>query len=116
MRVDTSLGFELCPADACALPDAAAASAPAHPKFQIIDGFDPPLLPRYAAFMAANDVHVAGIEFVTDRRGRAWTYDVNTNTNYHTDAERAAGLSGMRALATYLGDELARAYGAADAA
>ncbi len=90
-----------------------ARSTAARPKFEIIENFDHPLLPRYAAFMAENAIHVAGIEFITDRLGRAWTYDVNTNTNYNPDAERAAGLYGMRALAAYLGEELARAHGVA---
>jgi hypothetical protein len=31
---------------------------------------------------------------------------VNTNTNYNSDAEAAAGLFGMRAIARYLGQQL----------
>ncbi len=109
VRVDTSAGFELCPADVCAVD----AAPSARPRFEIVEGFDHPLLPRYAAFMADNDIHVAGIEFVTDRRGRAWTYDVNTNTNYNPEAEAAAGIFGMRALAAYLGAELQQVCAAA---
>jgi hypothetical protein len=40
--------------------------------------------------------------------GEIYTYDVNTNTNYNPDAEAAAGVYGMRAIAAYLGGELAR--------
>ena len=76
--------------------------------FQIIDGFDDPLIGRYAEVMAANDIHVAAFEFVRDRAGRAYTYDLNTNTNYNGDAEVAAGVSAMGLLADYLGEELAR--------
>jgi hypothetical protein len=108
VRVDTSAGFELCPADVCAADGAAA-----RPKFEIIEGFDHPLIPGYAAFLAANAIDVAGIEFITDRFGRAYTYDVNTNTNYNPEAERAAGVFGMRALAAYLGQELAQGRGVA---
>ena len=36
---------------------------------------------------------------MTDRDGIAYTYDVDSNTNYDPDAERAAGVSGMDALA-----------------
>jgi hypothetical protein len=100
VRVDTADGFELCPADACA-------TDPARPKFQIIDGFDHPLLAAYERFLRANCVHVAAFEFITDRHGAAYTYDVNTNTNYNSAAEAAAGVSGMAALAGYLGEELA---------
>ena len=31
-----------------------------------------------------------GIEFVTDESGNIWTYDVNTNTNYNSTAEKHA--------------------------
>ena len=49
----------------------------------------------------------AGIEHIVDRKGRAWTYDVNTNTNYNPDAEARAGRSGMDAIARHL-DRLLR--------
>jgi hypothetical protein len=112
VRVDTSLGFELCPADACRIDDAfcpvgeSAAAAPA-PRFRIIDGFSHPIVERYRRFLAANGIGIAGIEFITDRNGELYTYDVNTNTNYNGDAEREAGRFGMRAIASCLGNELA---------
>jgi glutathione synthase/RimK-type ligase-like ATP-grasp enzyme len=112
VRVDTSQGFELCPADACRIDDAfcpVGESAPATtPRFQVIDGFAHPIVDRYRRFLAGNGIGVAGIEFIRDRSGELYTYDVNTNTNYNGDAEREAGVSGMRAIATYLGSELAR--------
>ncbi len=110
VRVDASDGFELCPADACEVGDAfcPASEAAARPKFEILDDFRHPLLDRYRAFLAANDIAVAGIEFVTDAAGNAFTYDVNTNTNYNPEAEARAGRSGMHAIARYLGDRLAR--------
>lgn len=99
VRVDTSDGFELCPADACALPSG-------REKFEIIDGFDDPVLSRYHNFLGANGIDVAGIEFVRAPDGSAVTYDVNTNTNYNGRAEQAAGISGMGRLADLLGREL----------
>ena len=113
VRVDTSLGFELCPADVCQVGDAfcpvgETAPAIAAPRFAIIDGFAHPIVERYARFIADNGIGIAGIEFITDREGELWTYDVNTNTNYNPDAENAAGKYGMRAIARYLGDELRR--------
>ncbi|HEX6137639.1 MAG TPA: alpha-L-glutamate ligase [Casimicrobiaceae bacterium] len=112
VRVDTSLGFELCPADACAIGDAfcpvgETAAAAAAPRFRILDAFDHPIVERYRRFLAANGIGIAGIEFITDRYGELYTYDVNTNTNYNGDAEREAGRFGMRAIASYLGSELA---------
>jgi len=111
VRVDTSQGFELCPADVCRIDDAfcpVGESAPATTRFQVIDGFAHPIVERYRRFLAGNGIGVAGIEFIRDRSGELYTYDVNTNTNYNGDAEREAGVSGMRAIATYLGSELAR--------
>ena len=36
------------------------------------------------------------------------TYDVNTNTNYNPAAEAKAGVSGMQAIARFLGRQLAQ--------
>ena len=108
VEVDTSEGFELCPADACAVGDAfCPAGAEPHAKFTIRDDIDPALKQRYEGFLTANAIGVAGIEFITDADGTLYTYDVNTNTNYNPDAEARAGRSGMAQLARYLGGELA---------
>src|SRR5947208_3673600 len=111
VRVDTSLGFELCPADVCQVGDAfcpagEAPSAPAAPRFRIVRGFAHPLVERYRRFLADNGIGIAGIEFIVDKPGDLYTYDVNTNTNYNSDAEQEAGIYGMRAIARYLGREL----------
>jgi hypothetical protein len=111
VEVDTSDGFELCPADVCAPGDAFCPAGPGlgepRAKFTIIDGIEPALKHRYEAFLAANHIGVAGIEFISDADGTVYTYDVNTNTNYNPDAEARAGRSGMETLARYLGAELA---------
>ena len=112
VEVDTSDGFELCPADACAVGDAfCPASSASRAKFTIIDDIDATLTRRYEAFLATNNIDVAGIEFITDVAGISYTYDVNTNTNYNQDAEVRAGRSGMVILARYLGTELERIFG-----
>jgi hypothetical protein len=109
VEVNTSDGFELCPADVCSVGDAfCPAGEEPRAKFTIIDDIEPALKRRYEAFLAANDIGVAGIEFITDGEGMVYTYDVNTNTNYNPDAEARAGRSGMDTLARYLGAELAR--------
>lgn len=107
VEVDTSDGFELCPADQCTVGDAfcPVGEAP-RTKFTIIDQLDPTLKARYEAFLAANDIEVAGIEFIRDPDGAIFTYDVNTNTNYNPEAEARAGRSAMAALARFLGNEL----------
>ncbi|MFQ5956092.1 MAG: RimK family alpha-L-glutamate ligase, partial [Kiloniellales bacterium] len=110
VRVDASDGFELCPADVCQADDAPlpAGTPPPRPKFEIIENFTHPLLDRYRAFLGTNDIGIAGVEFVADAAGHPYTYDVNTNTNYNPEAETRAGVSGMHAVARYLGDLLAR--------
>jgi hypothetical protein len=108
VEVDTSEGFELCPADACAVGDAfCPAGEEPRAKFTIIDDINPALKQRYQSFLAANAIGIAGIEFISEAEGTIYTYDVNTNTNYNTDAEARAGRSGMAELARYLGSELA---------
>jgi hypothetical protein len=106
VRADTSDGFLLCPADECQTKDAFGSSAPTS-KFHIIKGFDHPLVERYRRFLADNETHIAGVEFILDTDGEPYTYDINTNTNYNPTAESEAGVSGMRSIAEYLGDELA---------
>jgi hypothetical protein len=81
-------------------------TAPPAPRFRIVPGFNHPIVERYRRFLAENGIGIAGIEFIVDRRGELYTYDVNTNTNYNADAEREAGIYGMRAIARYLGREL----------
>ncbi|WP_282609283.1 RimK family alpha-L-glutamate ligase [Pelagibius sp. Alg239-R121] len=107
VRVKTGGSFELCPADVCALDDKSASDAPAV-TFEIVEDVDPELIAAYEKFLLTNDVEVAGIEFIRDAKGRAFTYDVNTNTNYNADAERKAEIAetGMEAIARYLHDEL----------
>ncbi|MGQ0663446.1 MAG: ATP-grasp domain-containing protein [Pseudomonadota bacterium] len=114
LRVDTRQGFELCPADDCQPGDAFCPTSPTPPaRFSVLPRFDHPILDRYRAFITANGIHIAGIEFIRSRNGALWTYDVNTNTNYNPEAEAAAGVSGMGAIAKYLGGQLARQYGVA---
>ena len=109
VEVDTSEGFELCPADQCAIEDAfCPVGEEPRAKFTIVDDIDPALKRRYEAFLAANDIEVAGIEFIRDAAGTRYTYDVNTNTNYNPEAEARAGRSAMTALARFLGAGLAR--------
>jgi hypothetical protein len=106
VRVDTSDGFLLCPADECQ-DDAAYCPTLPTSKFRILHGFDDPIIESYEKVLRNNDVHVAGIEFIVDTEGTKYTYDINTNTNYNPHAEAVAGRSGMVAIATYLGRELA---------
>ena len=115
VRVDTSEGFELCPADACQINDlfcpvGETETTLATPKFQIIEGFNEPIIQKYEAFLKQNQIKVAGIEFIRSEDGVIYTYDVNTNTNYNSDAEKAAGQYNMLTLAKTLKAELENQY------
>ncbi|MBT2695456.1 alpha-L-glutamate ligase [Bacillus sp. ISL-55] len=114
VRVDTSEGFELCPADACQIGDLfcpVGEEVEEKPKFQVIEGFKDPIIDQYKRVLEANNIHVAGIEFIKNESGEIFTYDINTNTNYNSDAEAKAGKFGMLQLAKFLGEELAAEYG-----
>ncbi|WP_096185943.1 ATP-grasp domain-containing protein [Evansella halocellulosilytica] len=108
VKVDTSEGFELCPAEACTVgeqfcpTDGSEASATKRPKFEIIKNFSSPLIEKYEQFLKEEQISFAGIEHITDANGNTYTYDVNTNTNYNPQAEEAAGIFGMNEVARTL--------------
>lgn len=105
VKVDTSEGFELCPADACQIGDLfcpVGEEVEEKPKFQIIEGFEDEIINKYKEVLAKNNVQVAGIEFIRNAEGTIFTYDINTNTNYNSDAEEKAGKFGMLELASFL--------------
>ncbi|HSP22548.1 MAG TPA: alpha-L-glutamate ligase [Planococcus sp. (in: firmicutes)] len=109
VQVDTSEGFELCPADACRIDDLfcpVGEGVEEQPKFQVVEGFNDPIIVKYEEFLRQNNIAVAGIEFIRNNAGDIFTYDVNTNTNYNADAEAAVGKYGMLELANFLGAEL----------
>lgn len=105
VKVDSSEGFELCPADACQIgPDGEVISEES--KFKIIDRLPEDQISRYQTFLKNQNIDVAALEFIIDEKGNVYTYDVNTNTNYNEDAEKEAGQYAMLELAKYLKEEL----------
>jgi hypothetical protein len=95
-------GFELCPADACAVGGGSQDSL-----FALREGFDDPVIGRYEAFAASHGIEIAGFEFIETADGRLVTYDINTTTNYNADIEAAAARPALPAVASYLGKLLA---------
>ena len=109
-------GFQLCPADACAVAQSGAGAAltadggPLAPEpslFALRQGFDHPVIGRYLEFAAAHGIGIAGIEFIETADGRLVTYDINTTTNYNAEIEAAAQRPALPAVAAYLGGLLA---------
>ena len=114
VEVDASEGFELCPA----CPEDQIDNVPETQffgeycptignKFRIIKNYKRnSLIEKYEKFISANGIEIAGIEYVTDKNGEIFTYDVNTNTNYNSQAERNSEIKGMRSIANFLKVEL----------
>jgi hypothetical protein len=113
VEVDASEGFELCPA----CPEDQTDDAPETQffgeycptignKFRIIKNYKRnSLIEKYEKFISANGIEIAGIEYVIDKNGEIFTYDVNTNTNYNPQAERSSEIKGMRSIANFLKKE-----------
>lgn len=91
-------GFELCPADACAVDGGE--------LFALRKDFGHPIIARYLAFAASQGIEIAGFEFIETADGRLVTYDVNTNTNYNPSVEAVAARSGPGMIAEFLRDLL----------
>ena len=111
VRVDTTQGFELCPAEACRTDAPAKANERCaidadEGLFRIFEKFDDPIAPNIGGFLAENKISVAGVEFVRDRNSVIYIYDINTNTNYNPEAEKKAGKFAIPILADYLQSEL----------
>ena len=110
IRSSTEEGFELCPAVECG-PEDALCPADGNGKFSLREDLtaDDPLIRRYVDLMGALRIDIAGIEFVEDRNGVRYTYDINGTTNYNQDVEDRHGLSGMDAIARLAASTLAGA-------
>jgi glutathione synthase/RimK-type ligase-like ATP-grasp enzyme len=106
VKIDTSMGFELCPADVCAVD-----GGPPAPSFTIVEDIDHELKSRLERFLAMNGIEMAGVEFSTGADGIPYVYDVNTNTNYNAEAEAVSGRNAPQALVDFLIAERNRIHG-----
>lgn len=112
ITADTEVGgFQLCPADACAVGEGA--PMPERSLFALREGFDHPIIGRYLDFASWHGIEIAGFEFIETQDGRLVTYDINTNTNYNPGIEAAAPRSAQRAVAAFLGKVLDEEMGKA---
>ena len=113
VEVDASEGFELCPAcpeDQSDIPQQQISGEfcpTTENKFKIIKNYKRnSLIEKYKKFISTNGIEIAGIEYVIDKNGEIYTYDVNTNTNYNSQAEKSSEIKGMRSIANFLKEEL----------
>lgn len=115
VAVDVSAGsFELCPADACAVPGTAGSLGDSQFTRRDEITADTPLIGRLEALLTELGIDFAGVEFIDTADGRQVVYDINTNTNYNAEVEageRAAGRQPAAVrLAEVLGAKLEAAY------
>ena len=61
---------------------------------------------EFQKFISENGIEIAGIEYIVDQKGEIYTYDVNTNTNYNSLAEKDSKIRGMKSIAEFLKKEL----------
>jgi len=100
-------GFQLCPADACAIPAPGESTAEEPSLFALREGFEHPITARYAEFAVRHGIEIAGFEFIETADGRLVTYDINTTTNYNAAIEAAAPRPALPAVARFLSSLLA---------
>ena len=104
-------GFELCPAEACAVPPRAGEEGPGGPApaalpgtdgiFALRAGFEHPVIARYLDFARQHGIEIAGFEFIETADGRLVTYDINTTTNYNPGVEAVAPRPALPAVARF---------------
>jgi len=112
LTADTSGGFELCPADVCAVDDLFCPTD-GGARFRLRPSFTAADAAPWVAFARSWGIGIGGFEFIETADGRRVTYDVNTNTNYNPDVDAQALLSGPLAVARHLGRLLAAESAAA---
>jgi hypothetical protein len=104
-------GFQLCPADACAVPSAGqrgdVEGEPEPSLFALRAGFEHPVVDSYLDFAARHGIEIAGFEFMETVDGRLVTYDINTTTNYNAQIEAVAPRPALAALTDFFGGLLA---------
>lgn len=109
VSIDSSDGFQLCPADECRIGQRPA-QLETSDKFEITQPLPKEQRLAYENFLRQAGIDVAAIEWVQSADGTIYVYDVNTNTNYNPTAEEKAGIFAHEQLAEYLKAELELAY------
>jgi len=109
---DAQAGFNLCPADICQVPDAAAASAtpleacPAAPKPGLtVTRFDAPpeAIETVLRLTRAAAIDIGGVEYLVARRdGQIYYYDINATSNFVANAPALLGFDPTARFVDYI--------------
>ncbi len=110
MQSNTDDGFELCPSDACQIPEGdgvCPADGPSSKFSRSPLTEDDVLVQKYLALTQGEGIEVAGIEFIESADGTRYTYDINGTTNYSGVLAEVTGIEGMREVARWLKEDIA---------
>jgi hypothetical protein len=110
---DPSQGFNLCPADICQLPEAGAAGTGAFDNCAVdavkaqrkIERAEPPawVVDGVLTVFREAGIDVGGVEYLeSERDGRIYLYDVNSLSNFVTDAPTLVGFDPFARLVDYI--------------
>ena len=91
--------FELCPADACSI-DVCPVTSQA--QFTIQSTFDTSLIEKCELLLKTTWIDIAWIECVQWNDWKRYFYDLNTNTNYNSEAEVVSWNNAMKNIVEYL--------------
>lgn len=105
LRVYPTEGFNLCPADACAVDTTASSQA----RFELNSHLAPHTLGAIVGLFTALGLDFGSIEFLTGADGVDYFYDLNLNSNYRTQIPGVDHFDPWGTLAEYLGIQLQRA-------
>lgn len=105
----TGESFDLCPADICQGVDGvelerAACPVDAPKNGLRVEGYVPPaaLVRDVERIVAAAAIDIGGVEYLIDRDGRSFFYDINALSNFVAEAPRVVGFDAFARLADYL--------------
>ena len=114
MRSSTADGFELCPSDVCQIKAQQQKNPDVCPIDAGGDKFSPfelskndVLVKQYLTLIKNEGIDLAGIEYVQDKNGVRYTYDINGTTNYNSTLGKQIGIEGMSELAKYIKNQVA---------
>jgi len=113
--------FDLCPADICRTSsgvdlDRAACAIDAPKSGITVEAYTPPpeVIADVERIMAASQIHIGGVEYITDDRdGQRYYYDTNALSNFVADGKNVIGFDPFVKLVDWLESEAAAVSGAA---
>jgi hypothetical protein len=72
----------------------------------ILKNYKNTAISKYQSLIKSNGIEIAGIEYIKGKDDQFYTYDINTNTNYNSIAEKKNSSRGMQTIAKFLFEEL----------